>query len=70
MHAKQVWWIVTNPYTMVAKFFKTKYHSTREFKEANNGRNLYFTWRNMCMARVLLRAGTRWAIWDDGTNNV
>jgi len=70
MSAKQVWRIATTPYTMVAKFFKTKYHSIGEFMEANNGSNLSFTWRNMCMGRVLLRAGTRWAIWDVGMDNV
>ncbi|GAU38215.1 hypothetical protein TSUD_226360 [Trifolium subterraneum] len=62
MVAKQVWNIVQNPNSLVAKLIKARYFPRSSLFEAPLGYNLSFAWRSMCQARQILSLGCRWRI--------
>ncbi|GAU31848.1 hypothetical protein TSUD_114590 [Trifolium subterraneum] len=62
MVAKQVWNIVQNPNSLVAKLIKARYFSHSSLFGAPLGYNLSFAWRSMWQARQILSLGCRWRI--------
>ncbi|GAU34127.1 hypothetical protein TSUD_66060 [Trifolium subterraneum] len=60
--AKQVWNIVQNPDSLVAKLIKTRYFPHSSLFEAPLGYNPSFVWRSMWHARQILSLGCRWRI--------
>ncbi|GAU36753.1 hypothetical protein TSUD_318520 [Trifolium subterraneum] len=62
MVAKQVWNIVQNPNSLVAKLIKAKYFPRSSLFEAPLGYNPSFAWRSMWQARQILSLGCRWRI--------
>ncbi|GAU41378.1 hypothetical protein TSUD_398150 [Trifolium subterraneum] len=62
MVAKQVWNIVQNPNSLVAKLIKARYFSRSSLFEAPLGYNPSFAWRSRCQARQILSLGCRWRI--------
>ncbi|GAU39610.1 hypothetical protein TSUD_276500 [Trifolium subterraneum] len=62
MVAKQVWNIVQNPNSLVAKLIKAKYFPHSSLFEAPLGYNPSFAWRSMWHARQILSLGCRWRI--------
>ncbi|GAU47759.1 hypothetical protein TSUD_387180 [Trifolium subterraneum] len=62
MVAKQVWNIVQNPNSLVAKLIKARYFPHSSLFEAPLGYNPNFAWRSMWQARQILSLGCRWRI--------
>ncbi|GAU30401.1 hypothetical protein TSUD_364470 [Trifolium subterraneum] len=62
MVAKQVWNIVQNPNSLVAKLIKARYFPRSSLFEAPLGYNPSFAWRSMWQARQILSLGCRWRI--------
>src|SRR6266487_3346185 len=62
MVAKQVWNIVQNPNSLVAKLIKARYFPHSSLFEAPLGYNPSFVWRSMWHARQILSLGCRWQI--------
>ncbi|GAU43245.1 hypothetical protein TSUD_241360 [Trifolium subterraneum] len=62
MVAKQVWNIIQNPNTLVAKLIKARYFPHSSLFEAPLGYNPSFAWRSMWRARQILSLGCRWRI--------
>ncbi|GAU50179.1 hypothetical protein TSUD_408720, partial [Trifolium subterraneum] len=62
MVAKQVWNIVQNPNSLVAKLIKARYFPHSSLIEAPLGYNPSFAWRSMWQARQILSLGCRWRI--------
>ncbi|GAU38494.1 hypothetical protein TSUD_64740 [Trifolium subterraneum] len=62
MVAKQVWNIVQNPNSLVAKLLKARYFPRSYLFVAPLGYNPSFAWRSMWQARQILSLGCRWRI--------
>ncbi|GAU26741.1 hypothetical protein TSUD_317390 [Trifolium subterraneum] len=62
MVAKQVWNIVQNPNSLVAKLIEARYFPRSSLFEAPLGYNPSFAWRSMWQARQILSLGCRWRI--------
>ncbi|GAU22005.1 hypothetical protein TSUD_111440, partial [Trifolium subterraneum] len=62
MVAKQVWNIVQNPSSLVARLIKARYFPRSSLFEAPLGYNPSFSWRSMWQARQILSLGCRWRI--------
>ncbi|GAU17164.1 hypothetical protein TSUD_177940 [Trifolium subterraneum] len=62
MVAKQVWNIVQNPNSLVAKLIKARYFPCSSVFEAPLGYNPSLAWRSMWHARQILSLGCRWRI--------
>ncbi|GAU46064.1 hypothetical protein TSUD_401430 [Trifolium subterraneum] len=67
MVAKQVWNVVQNPNTLVAKLIKARYFPRSSLFEAPLRYNPSFAWRSMWHARQILSLGCRWRI-ESGEN--
>ncbi|XP_058767475.1 uncharacterized protein LOC131641187 [Vicia villosa] len=64
MVAKQGWFIMSHPQSLVSRFFKARYFPKTSFFEANLGSNPSFVWRSIWKARDVLMLGCRWSIGD------
>ncbi|XP_058755178.1 uncharacterized mitochondrial protein AtMg00310-like [Vicia villosa] len=64
MVAKQGWFIMSHPQSLVSRFFKAGYFPKTSFFEANLGSNPSFVWRSIWKARDVLMLGCRWSIGD------
>ncbi|GAU36186.1 hypothetical protein TSUD_274640 [Trifolium subterraneum] len=62
MVAKQVWNIVQNLNSLVAKLLKARYFPRSSLFEAPLGYNPSFAWRSMWQARQIISLGCRWRI--------
>ncbi|GAU26994.1 hypothetical protein TSUD_290460 [Trifolium subterraneum] len=62
MVAKQVWNIVQNLNSLVAKLIKARYFPRSSLFDAPLGYNPGFAWRSMWQARQILSLGCRWRI--------
>ncbi|GAU10125.1 hypothetical protein TSUD_418540, partial [Trifolium subterraneum] len=62
MVAKQVWHIVQNPNSLVAKLIKVRYFPCSSLFEAPLRYNPSFAWRSMWQTRQILSLGCRWRI--------
>ena len=68
MLAKQAWRILTNPTSLIARVFKTRY-----ILSATLVSNPYYSWRSIFNSLEVIQKGTRWRvgngkqiqIWDD-----
>ncbi|CAN0897822.1 Putative ribonuclease H protein At1g65750 [Linum grandiflorum] len=58
--AKQVWRLLVNPDSLVARIYKAKYFPATELINANLGHRPSFIWRSLCEARKVIQAGYRW----------
>ncbi|XP_073019495.1 uncharacterized mitochondrial protein AtMg00310-like [Primulina eburnea] len=62
--AKQIWRLVQNPNSLVARVLKGRYHRHVDIMEAQLGNNPSFIWRSFVWGRELLREGLYWRIGD------
>ena len=71
--AKQLWCILQNPNTLVAKVLRVRYFPTGDILNANIGNSPSYSWRTIHSSLEVIRKGTRWRggngklihIWDD-----
>ena len=63
--AKQGWWILSNPNSLLAKVYKAKYFPYDDILNAKLGSNLSYAWRNIFNSLEVIRKGTRWWV-DNG----
>lgn len=61
--AKQVWRLLKDSNSLVARIFKAKYHPNSSDLEASSGRRPSFSWRSMSFARSVLLNGKR-GVWE------
>ncbi|XP_058741168.1 uncharacterized protein LOC131613523 [Vicia villosa] len=62
MVAKQGWKLLSDPVSLVSRFFKARYFPNSSFLNANLGSNPSFMWRSLWKARDVLCLGCRWSI--------
>ncbi|KAL4361211.1 hypothetical protein GQ457_04G014700 [Hibiscus cannabinus] len=60
--AKQGWWIVTHPSSLLARVLKARYFPRTDFLSAQLGSSPSYTWRSIYSARGLLDKGLCWRI--------
>ncbi|KAL0318628.1 UNVERIFIED_CONTAM: putative mitochondrial protein [Sesamum angustifolium] len=60
--AKQLWRILSRPYSLVSRVLKAKYFPHTHLFDAQLGTRPSFTWRSIFMALPLLHSGCRWRI--------
>ena len=73
MLAKQLWWILQNPSSLVARVLKSRYFPTRDILNAKLGSSPSYSWRSIHHSLDVIRKGTWWRvgngklihIWDD-----
>ncbi|KAL8106012.1 hypothetical protein AgCh_029715 [Apium graveolens] len=66
MLGKQCWRLITNPESLVAKVYRSKYFADTNFLEAKMGGSPGFIWRSIMEARNVVSTGSTWRI---GTGN-
>ncbi|XP_058746447.1 uncharacterized protein LOC131619359 [Vicia villosa] len=59
MVAKQGWYIMANPTSLVARIFKAKYFPNSSFFDSKIGNNPSFVWRSLWKAKAVLQLGSR-----------
>ena len=71
--ARQGWWLLQNPSSLVFRMLKAKYFPNSSFLDALIPVNASFIWRSICESKIVLQEGLRWRvgtgekikIWDD-----
>lgn len=64
MLAKQVWRLLEDPHSIVAKIFKARYHKYVDILDADTGSNPSYVWRSLMWAKQLVRQGVFWRVGD------
>lgn len=59
MLGKQVWKLLTQPDSFVAKILKARYYPRTSISEANLGYNPSFVWRSLFAAKDVVVSGSR-----------
>lgn len=62
MLAKQVWRMISDPESFLARIYKGRYFKHSDILEAGIGSNPSFIWRSLCWSRDLLDAGLCWNV--------
>lgn len=60
--AKQIWRIMLNSESLVARIFKEKYFPHRSILEANVGKRPSYAWRSIISAKSVIEHGSIWRI--------
>jgi hypothetical protein len=55
--AKQVWRLLQNPDSLVAKIFMAKYHASCPILEADVGKKPSLVWRSLMAAKEVIKRG-------------
>ncbi|KAL5565696.1 hypothetical protein UlMin_028860 [Ulmus minor] len=64
MLGRQVWRLLTKPYSFMTRVIKAKYYPTSSVWEAFASDNSFYTWKSILRARNLVAKGLRWRIGD------
>ena len=62
MLAKQLWWILQNPDSLVARVLKSRYFLTGDILNAKLGNSPSYSWRSIHSSLEVIRMGTRWRV--------
>jgi hypothetical protein len=62
--AKQIWRILQNPHSLVARILKAKYFPHGSILEAKVGRRPLYAWRSIISAKSIVDHGSIWWIGD------
>lgn len=62
--AKQGWWLLQNPQSILAQVLKVKYYPNCSFLSASLSENASYAWRSIWEARGLLVHGIQWMMGD------
>lgn len=62
MLAKQMWWVLSRPNTLVATILKEKYFKDRNVMEAKTKHHSSFSWKSIIAAKDLINQGVRWCV--------
>lgn len=73
MLAKQGWWMLSNPSSLVDRVFKARYFPHDEILNSKKRSSPFYAWRSIHNSLDVLRKGTRWRvgksrrihIWED-----
>ena len=71
--AKQLWRILQNPNTLVARVLRARYFPTGDILNVNIGNSPSYSWKSIHSSLKVIRKGTRWRVgngklihvWDD-----
>lgn len=67
--AKQVWRIMDNPNSLVARVLKARYFKHSDILEASLSSNPSYIWRSLMWSRDIIRNGTIWKVGNDASIN-
>lgn len=62
--AKQIWSIIHNPNSLMAKVLKAKYFRNHDIMEVKMGTQASYVWRSLMWSRELIRKGLCWRVGD------
>ncbi|KAL5537585.1 hypothetical protein UlMin_044677 [Ulmus minor] len=62
MIGKQVWRLVTRPFSLAARVLKAKYYPNSSIWEADANDSSSYTWKSILWGRNLVAQGTRWRV--------
>jgi hypothetical protein len=62
--AKQVWRLLKNPNSLVAKIFIAKYHASCSVLEADIGKKPSLVWRSLMSTKEVIKRGAIWRVGD------
>jgi hypothetical protein len=62
--AKQVWRLLQQPDSLVARIFKAKYHSSSPILEATMGKKLFLVWSSLIAAQDVVKRGAIRSVGD------
>ena len=65
MLAKQRWWLLTNPSSLIARIYKGKYYPYGDVLGAKLGNNPSYAWRSIYNSLEVIRKGTRWRVGNE-----
>ncbi|XP_073121252.1 uncharacterized protein [Henckelia pumila] len=68
--AKQIWRIICNPNSLLARVLKARYFKHMDIMQASLGNNLSFVWRSLIWGQELLDKGMYWRIGNGKTTRV
>ncbi|XP_057770939.1 uncharacterized protein LOC130990727 [Salvia miltiorrhiza] len=60
--AKQIWRMINNPSSLIARVFKARYFSNRTIMQAKVPSNSSFIWRSLAWSRSVVDAGCIWKV--------
>jgi hypothetical protein len=60
--AKQIWRILQNPESLVARILKAKYFPNGSIMEANVSRRPSYAWHSIILAKLVIEHGALWRI--------
>ena len=63
--AKQGWWILSNPNSLVSRVYKAKYFPHDDILNSKKGNNPSYTWRSIHNSMEIIRKCTRWRVGND-----
>ena len=62
MLAKQGWWMLEEPSSLMARVYKAKYFPNCDVRGASIGSNPSYAWRSIHKSLEVLKQGTRWRV--------
>lgn len=68
--AKQVWRLLSQPTSLLAKVLKARYYLNSDILTATVGSYPTFTWRSICSARDLIADGILWRVGNGSCINI
>ncbi|CAL1358763.1 unnamed protein product [Linum trigynum] len=67
---KQVWNLINNPESLVARVLKAKYYPNTDILQAQLGSNPSYTWRSILAAQKAVKEGIRWRVGNGSDINI
>ncbi|XP_031114462.1 uncharacterized protein LOC116018116 [Ipomoea triloba] len=64
MLGKQVWRLINQLSSLLARTYKAKYYANNNFFEAHLGSNPSFIWRNILETQSVIKSRSRWRVGD------
>lgn len=64
MVAKQLWRVMRNPHSLVARILKARYYPRGSIEQATTGFQPSYLWRSMINSRPVIQEGSAWRVGD------
>lgn len=68
--AKQVWRLIHNPNSLLARVLKSKYFRDKDIMDAELGHNPSFVWRSLMWSRELIQKKLCWRVGDGNSISI
>ncbi|CAL1389303.1 unnamed protein product [Linum trigynum] len=67
---KQVWNLINNPKSLVARMLNAKYYPNTDILQAQLGSDPSYTWRSILVAQKAVKEGIRWRVGNGSDINI